>query len=84
MATAVINIHVTVPQSYSLDLLQEQLTAYAQRLVSMDVPAHPVKTPKRHYRHESLCGILSSHSDAEHLIEEYITEKYNLVSEPQQ
>ena len=69
MAARTINIPVTVPKSYHLDLLQEQLTAYAQQLIAR-------AKRKRHYRHESLCGIFSSESSQEELLEDYLKEKY--------
>ena len=33
---------------------------------------------KRHYRHESLCGMFKSDATETELVEEYLTEKYNL------
>ena len=54
MEARTINIAVNVPKSYSVDLLQKQLTAYAQQLIAT---ARPVKKSKHHYRHEALCGI---------------------------
>ena len=33
---------------------------------------------KKHYRHESLCGIFNSDATEEQLIEDYLQEKYNL------
>lgn len=66
-----INVPVRVPKSYRLDLLQQQLTAYAQQLVA-------TTQPKRRYRHEALCGIFSSDATQEELVEEYLQEKYSL------
>lgn len=71
METTTINVQVLVPKSYSLALLQQQLTAYAQQLVAS-------AKPKRRYRHETLCGIFKSDATQEELIEEYLQEKYNV------
>lgn len=75
MEARTINIAVNVPKSYSVDLLQKQLTAYAQQLIAT---ARPVKKSNHHYRHEALCGIFSSNATEEQLIEEYLQDKYNL------
>lgn len=71
METRTINVPVLVPKSYRIDLLQQQLTAYAQQLIAS------AKT-KRHYRHESLCGVFHTDATQEELLEEYLQEKYNL------
>lgn len=71
MEATSINVSVRVPKSYRLDLLQQQLTAYAQQLVAS-------AKPKRRYRHEALCGIFSSDATQEELVEEYLQEKYSL------
>ena len=71
MESTTINIPVRVPKSYSLVLLQQQLTAYAQHLVDS-------AKPKRRYRHETLCGIFNSDATQEELIEGYLQEKYNV------
>ena len=71
MEATSINVSVHVPKSYRLDLLQQQLTAYAQQLVAS-------AKPKRRYRHEALCGIFSSDATQEELVEEYLQEKYSL------
>ena len=65
MEATSINVSVRVPKSYSLDLIQQQLTAYAQQLVAS-------AKPKRRYRHEALCGIFSSDATQEELVEEYL------------
>ena len=75
METRTINVSVNVPKSYRIDLLQQQLTAYAQRLV---VQAKPVSKRKQHYRHEAICGIFKSKATEEQLVESYLQEKYNL------
>lgn len=72
MEAANINISVRVPKSYRLDLLQQQLSAYAQQLVASATPK------RRRYRHEALCGIFNSDATQEELIEEYLQEKYDL------
>lgn len=71
MEATSINVSVHVPKSYRLDLLQQQLTAYAQQLVAS-------AKPKRRYRHEALCGIFSSDATQEELVEEYLPKKYSL------
>ena len=71
MEATSINVSVRVPKSYSIDLLQQQLTAYAQQLVA-------TAKPKRRYRHETLCGIFSSDATQEELVEDYLQEKYSI------
>ncbi len=71
METQTINVPVVVPKSYRIDLLQQQLTAYAQHLIDSAMS-------KRHYRHEALCGIFSSDATQEELLEEYLQEKYDI------
>jgi hypothetical protein len=44
MEARTINVPVLVPKSYRVDLLQEQLTLYAQMLIASAKPKH-------HYRH---------------------------------
>ncbi len=75
MEARTINVSVNVPKSYRLDLLQQQLTAYAQQLIAQTRPA---TKRKKHYRHEALCGIFSSDATEEQLLEDYLQEKYNL------
>ena len=75
MEARTINVSVNVPKSYRLDLLQQQLTAYAQKLIAQ---AKPKAKRKQHYRHEALCGIFKSEATEEQLVEEYLKEKYNL------
>ena len=75
MEARTINVSVNVPKSYRIDLLQQQLTAYAQKLIAQSKPATKLK---QHYRHEALCGIFSSDATEEQLLEDYLQEKYNL------
>ena len=75
MEARTIKVPVTVPKSYRIDLLQQQLTAYAQQLVSS---AQSSAKRKKHYRHETLCGIFNSDATEEQLVEEYLQDKYNL------
>ena len=75
MATTIINVSVDVPVTYRLDVLTKQLTDYAKRLVGTSLK---VTKPKRHYRHESLCGIFEQNAKGNELVEEYIKEKYEL------
>lgn len=71
MEAANINVSVQVPKSYRLDILQQQLSAYAQQLVAS-------ANHQSRYRHEALCGVFSSDALQEELIEEYLQEKYDL------
>ena len=73
--TTTIKVPVNVPKSYSIDLLREQLAAYAQQLIAS---AKPAAKAKRRYRHESLCGIFNSDATEDQLIEDYLQEKYKL------
>lgn len=75
METRTINVHVNVPRSYRIDLLERQLTAYAEQLVAQ---AQPASRQKRQHRHEALCGIFNSGASEEELIEDYIKDKYQL------
>lgn len=75
METRTINVPVDVPKSYSIDLLQKQLMAYAQQLIAS---ARPATKRKKRYRHETLCGIFNSDATEEQLIEDYLQEKFKL------
>ena len=75
MEARTITVSVNVPKSYRIDLLQKQLTAYAQQLIAASKPQ--AKT-KHKYRHEALCGIFNSDATEEQLVEDYLQEKYNL------
>lgn len=75
METRTINVPVKVPKSYSIELFQQQLIAYARKLVAS---GNSAAKAKKHYRHESLCGIFNSDATEEQLIEDYLQEKYNL------
>lgn len=70
-----IKVPVNVPKSYSIDLLKEQLAAYAMQLIAA---ANPAAKAKRRYRHEALCGIFNSDATEEQLVEDYLQEKYKL------
>ncbi len=74
-ATTTIKVPVNVPKSYSIELLKEQLAAYAKQLIAS---AKPTTKAKRRYRHEALCGIFNSDATEEQLIEDYLQEKYKL------
>ena len=67
-----INISIEVPKTYRLDLLKKQLTDYAIHLVTV------ASSPKRHYKHEALCGILAPERQEGEYVEEYLKEKYEL------
>ena len=75
MENITIKVSVNVPKTYSVDLLQQQLTEYAKQLINS---AKPATKSSRSYRHESLCGIFSSNTTEEELIEDYLHEKYNV------
>ena len=74
MEARTINIHVNVPRSYRIDLLERQLTSYAEQLIAQ---AKPTKKGKQH-RHEALCGIFSTEATKDELIEDYLKDKYQL------
>jgi hypothetical protein len=74
METRTINVHVNVPRSYSIDLLERQLTSYAEQLIAQ---AKTAKKSKQ-YRHEALCGIFSTEASKDELIEDYLKDKYQL------
>ena len=73
MEARTINVHVNVPRSYRIDLLERQLTSYAEQLIAQAKPAKKGK-----YRHEALCGIFSSGASEEELVEDYLKDKYQL------
>ena len=75
MEARTINVHVSVPRSYRIDLLERQLTSYAEQLIAQ---AKPARKGKRQYRHEALCGIFSSGATEEELVEDYLKDKYQL------
>ena len=75
MEARTINVHVSVPRSYRIDLLERQLTSYAEQLIAQ---ARSSRKSKRQYRHEALCGIFSSGASEEELVEEYLKDKYQL------
>lgn len=75
MEARTINVSVKIPKSYRVDLLQQQLTEYAQQLIAS---AKTAKKSKRHYRHKALCGIFSSGATEGELLEDYLKEKYEL------
>ena len=74
-ATTTIKVPVNVPKSYSIELLREQLAAYAKQLIAS---AKPAAKANRRYRHEALCGIFNSDATEDQLIEDYLQEKYQL------
>ncbi len=74
METRTITVSVNVPKSYRIDLLQKQLTVYAQQLVTS---ARPTTKSKQPYRHEALCGIFNSDRTQEQILEDYLQEKNN-------
>jgi hypothetical protein len=75
MEARIINVHVNVPRSYRLDLLEQQLTAYAEQLIDL---AKPIRKAKKRHRHEALCGIFASGVSEEELVEDYLKDKYQL------
>ena len=75
MEARTINVHVSVPRSYRIDLLERQLTTYAEQLIAQ---AKSAKKGKRQHRHEALCGIFTSGASEEELVEDYLKDKYQL------
>ncbi len=75
MEARTINVRVSVPRSYRLDLLERQLTSYAEHLIAQ---AKLARKSKRQHRHEALCGIFRSGASEEELVEDYMKEKYSL------
>ena len=75
MEARTINVHVNVPRSYRIDLLERQLTSYAEQLIAQ---AKPARKSKRQHRHEALCGIFNSGASEEELVEDYLKDKYQL------
>ena len=75
MEVRTINVHVSVPRSYRIELLERQLTSYAEQLIAQ---AKPAKKSKRQHRHEALCGIFSSDASEDELVEDYLKDKYQL------
>ena len=76
MEARTINVSVMIPHSYRIDLLQQQLTFYAQQLINSTRVA---KNVKGYHRHEALCGVFSSGAKEEELLEDYLQEKYQNV-----
>ena len=71
-----INIPVEVPNGISVDVITRQLTEYAKRIIARnqkDKFSHA-----KQYKHEKLCGILATDARQEELIEDYLSEKYDL------
>ena len=75
MEARTINVHVSVPRSYRIDLLERQLTTYAEQLIAQ---AKSARKSKRQHRHEARCGIFSSEASEEELVEDYLKDKYQL------
>ena len=75
MEARTINVHVNVPRSYSIDLLERQLTSYAEQLIAQ---AKPTKKGNWQHRHEALCGIFSTEATKDELVEDYLKDKYRL------
>jgi len=69
MEARTINVSVNAPKSYRIDLLQQQLTAYAQQLIAQ---TQSVKRRKQHYRHEALCGIFNSDATEEQRLQKAV------------
>ena len=70
-----IPINVNVPQGFNVNLLAERLAEYAKKLIA---DSNIATAQKKHYRHEALCGIFDDKATEEELVEEYLTEKYEL------
>ncbi len=72
-----IHIPVEVPNGISVDAITRQLTEYAKRIIARRKSAN-YSHAKQHYKHEKLCGILTTDARQEELIEDYLSEKYDL------
>lgn len=71
-----INIPVEVPNGISVDAITRQLTEYAKRLIARRKRDNSSRA--KHYKHEKLCGILATDARQEELIEDYLSEKYEV------
>ena len=71
-----INIPVEVPNGISVDAISRQLADYAKRIIARSKKNNSSRA--KHYKHEKLCGILATDARQEELIEDYLSEKYDL------
>lgn len=71
-----IHIPVEVPNGISVDAISRQLAEYAKRIIARSNKNNSSRA--KHYRHEKLCGILATDARQEELIEDYLSEKYDL------
>ena len=71
-----INIPVEVPNGISVDYITSQLTEYAKRIIAKSKKNN--SSHAKQYKHEKLCGILTTDARKEELIEDYLSEKYDM------
>lgn len=71
-----INIPVEVPNGISVEYITRQLTEYAKRIIAKN--KHTKSSDVNQYKHEKLCGVLATDASKEELIEDYLSEKYDL------
>lgn len=71
-----IHIPVEVPNGISVDYVTRKLTEYAKRIIARNKDNK--SSHAKQYKHEKLCGILTTDARKEELIEDYLSEKYDL------
>ena len=71
-----IHIPVEVPNGISVDAISRQLADYVKRIIAWSKKNNSSRA--KHYKHEKLCGILATDARQEELIEDYLSEKYDL------
>ena len=71
-----INIPVEVPNGISVDYVTRKLTEYAKRIIARNKDNK--FSHAKQYKHEKLCGILATDARQEELIEDYLSEKYDM------
>ncbi len=71
-----IHIPVEVPNGISVDAISRQLADYAKRIIARNKDNK--SSHAKQYKHEKLCGILTTDARKEELIEDYLSEKYDL------
>ncbi len=70
-----INLSLDVPQNYQLEVLKQELTDYAKKLIAK---AKPKAKAKKHYAFEELRGFAKTDLTDKELIEEYLKDKYDI------
>ena len=72
MSTQTLSISLDLPEDCMVESLKTQLLRYAHQLIESKAYR------KKNYTHEELCGVLSQNTDHQVLMDDYISEKYNL------